>query len=419
MRILFVTPSGISSGEAITALHMAEALAAKGHRFHVLASEFTAGYFQATDPAFVSVLTNDLEENRALWKQSLAALEPQAVVFADYSLLFFEGGAPPLADDVWIAELESTPAVLMTLDHLGYAQRSVRLHFGPPHLSFHCETVRPAPECMRILLPCPIHEPRPIAGRRGEPFRYWTRPELGGGELSAIRGELTPDPAGVLVLHSAPGWAARFAAEWRLPYYAYLPAILDAHLAEVPGPVTVVSLNHGPALTPPAGSRVRFRDLAPRSKQEFERILLAADLVLTENGVSATLGKAVCGFVPAAVLANGYRLSELPSMRDPGLTEIVESMEHDRSGAVFPYDVFPIWGSEELELLKLYERNTITRGFERLEVFADETKQRMVNLLADGTPRAAMRSAQEEYASAVDLLPGPAEILEELLGVRS
>src|SRR5687768_180543 len=126
IRVLFVTPSELSSGEAVTALHMAERVVRRGGRCAVLASPFTAALLESRLGSLVTRLTSDRKGNQALWDIALRDLRPDAVVFADYPLLFFSNGITPLADDGWVASLENIDALPITLDHLGYAQRVMR-----------------------------------------------------------------------------------------------------------------------------------------------------------------------------------------------------------------------------------------------------------------------------------------------------
>src|ERR1051326_9258949 len=101
MNVLFVTPSQVSSGEAVTAFHMAEWLSAEGCRVHFLASEFTAGFIASRLGNSVTTLGSDLGPNQRTWQATLDEFRPAAVVFADYPLLAFHSGRAPLRDEAW------------------------------------------------------------------------------------------------------------------------------------------------------------------------------------------------------------------------------------------------------------------------------------------------------------------------------
>jgi hypothetical protein len=403
----------VSSGEAITAAHMARDVVAAGGTARLLATEFTARFLGGGADGAVTRLTPDLQANRRLWTTLVRDLAPHAIVFADYPLLFFPSGAAPLADDTWVDELDALDAALVTLDHLGYAQRSMTVYFGPPHLSMASATTPALPPRMQIALPSPIHEPGPVDGRRGRPFRAWIAPPaLPDGDLRDVRMRYGGDADGLLVLHSAPNWGWRAARQWGLPYYPALSGLLASALAGAGRTVTVVSVNDGDLLTPVASGEVRVRNLGGLPPAEFERVLQASDLVLTENSVSVGLGKAVCAGRPAAVLRNSHRLVDLLATGDAEGVAFARGLEAARLGSVFPFEVFPIWSRGDLEALGIHRANRFADCFEWIEVFGGvATRSALRELLLSPVVRADLSARQADYAGAVAGLPGPHDLL--------
>jgi hypothetical protein len=401
-RILFVTPSEVSSGEAVTVRHMALTLAAAGCDLRFLASAFTARLLADSFPGSVEQLGGDLGQNRRRWDEVVEGFAPEAVVFADYPFLFFENGTAPLADRGWVSGLERSRTALVTLDHLGYAQGPSTVFFGPPHLSLHSATFPELPEGMEVLLPCPCHDPSTLEGRRGVPFRYWASP----GSRPRKAGD------GLLVLHATPQWSWRLAEQFGLPYYRLLPSLLGRYLGDLDVPVTVVSVNNGALLPPSAHPDVRVVNLGPLPAPQYEELLLSCDLLLTENGVSVTMGKAVCAGVPCALLRNSFRLAELLERAAGWVRDVVLEMEAARLGSVFPYEVFPIWSREDVPLAGLLP------GCAALEVFGGEsTRHQLHRLLFDEEHRAARRAEQQAYADRVAALPAPDEALRSVLAL--
>ncbi|HEX9941274.1 MAG TPA: DUF6365 family protein [Thermoanaerobaculia bacterium] len=418
MKVLFVAPVEQGSGETITCLHMAESLTAQGHEVHFLASPFAQRLLGEHFPDRIRRLGDDLQANRRSWEEAVAELRPDVVVFADYPLLFVPTGVAPLADGPgWQEELESLDASLVTLDHFGFAQEEMALFLGPPHLSLYYQRFPAIPERMHILLPCPMHEPNPIPGRRGHPFRYWEVPlELADAARRQMRSRYLRSEDELLIFHSVPNWAWRQAAMLGLPFYRYLPAILDHYLRDLPGPVTVVSVNNGSLLQPPAGSAVRFVNLEPVSKPEFEALLFGSDLVLTENSVSIAMGKAICGLQTCAALRNSFRFLELLARLESPLKDLVLAMERERMGTVFPFNVYPAGMTEELDRIVLYRDNSLTRAFRALEIFGNgDTRRALQGLLTDEREREALRDAQREYVDRLRKLGDCTEVLERVV----
>ena len=156
MKVLFVTPVEQGSGETITSLHVAQRLAARDDEVRFLAAPFAEKFLAPHFSNRIQLLGGDQTKNRVLWDREIREFRPDAVIFADYPLLFFAGGVAPLADSSWIASLDSLDACLITLDHFGFAQEEMGMFFGPPHLSFHYQVFPAIPSRMRRLLPCPM-----------------------------------------------------------------------------------------------------------------------------------------------------------------------------------------------------------------------------------------------------------------------
>lgn len=416
MKVFIVAPVEQGSGETITCLHLAAGLEERGHQLLFLASPFASRFLGDRFPGRVRPLGPDLDANRRAWRAALAELRPDAIVFADYPLLYFPAGAAPLVGPGWREELEAADAALVTLDHFGFAQEEMELFFGPPHMSYF-QRFPAIPERMQILLPCPMHEPGPVAGRRGHPFRYWEVPlALDEGARREVRARHLLHEDELLVFHSVPNWAWRGAEMLGLPFYRHLAAILDHYLRDLPRPVAVVSVNNGSLLQAPPGAGVRFANLPPIPQPEFEALLFGSDLVLTENSVSISMGKAICGLQPCAALRNRFRFLELLQRAEEPLKGIMLAMERERPGTIYPFNAYPAGMTQELDHIVLYRDNCLTRAFRALEIFGGaETRQALQRLLLDPDEREALRAAQGEYVRRLERLGDGADVLERVV----
>ena len=418
MKVLMVTPIKQGSGETITSLHMAEDLVSQGHTVLFLASTFAQRFIVKQFPKRISLLTNDGARNRSIWKSTLRDFCPNVIVFADYPLMFFSGGTAPLAlEPGWMESLEALRVCLVTLDHFGFAQRETGLFLGPPHLGLYYQQFPPRPKKMHILLPCPMHEPGEVKGREGLPFRYWKVPlHLPEKMSSAARRQYSRSRDDLLVFHSVPSWAWRHSNALGLTFYEHLPKIFEHYFGKLRQPVTIVSVNNGRLLTSPPGSTIRIVNLGPVPKSEFESLLFGSDLMVTENKLSISLGKAICGLQPCATLKNSYRLVELMERVDGKLLEAIIAMEDARLGSVFPFEVFPTVAREQLDEIGLYRGNTITKGFWELEIYGGKNTVRAVRLmLTDTKIRARLQAGQNSYIRRLQRLRGSTEVLTHLV----
>jgi hypothetical protein len=420
LRVLFVTPSELSSGEAITALHMAERIRARGGRCACLASPFTAQFLEPRLGQRVTRLTADIRRNREAWERSLRTLRPHAVVFADYPLLFFSNAITPLADDRWVESLAALEALPITLDHLGFAQRAMSMFFGPPHLSMHGETMPELPPRMRVLLPCPMQSPDPVAGRRGTPFRFWDLPFVMSDAERRVWRRGYVDEASLLVVHTTSNWAWRIARDWRLPHYRFLSEFLAHYLGDLPAPVTVVSVNNGDLLPRSGVARVRIHNSGVLSPDTYERLLAAADLVITDNAISLTAGRAVCSLTSVALLHNPRRLIAIVDAGEPEPRRMALAMERARRGSVFPFEVFPIWSEKEIDQLGLFRENPITEAMAKVDLFGGEASRRLLHqLLTDSDRQAVLRARQAAYVERLGALPDPYDAMITALATTS
>ena len=417
MRVLIITPVEGGSGETITAVHMAENLVAKGHLVLFLASPFACLFIQERFSQQVQQFSQNGAHNRQIWNTAVEEFRPDVVVFADYPLMFFPFGVSPLVSEPgWVESLEEIDACLVTLDHFGFAQHEMGFYFGPAHLSYQYQWFPAIPERMHILLPCPMHEPGPVEGRRGEPFRYWEVP-LGvpDGLRRDVRQRYLERDDDLLVFHSVPNWAWQAAEVYNLSFYDFLPQVLDEYFGNLPKQVTIVSVNNGDLLTF-RESRARIINLDTIPKSEFEGLLFSSDLMITENKVSISMGKAVCGLQACAALINSYRLLELMDGLKERLKEIMLAMENRRPGTVFPYAVFPSGMSDMLNEIILYRGNSLTEAFCEVEIFGGEkTASTLSRLLIDPQTRDELRARQQLYVDKLRKLGDSERVLYNLV----
>ena len=209
MNVLLVTPVEVGSGETVTARYLARMLVRRGHDVLFLSSSFAAGFLRDEFAENTWILGAHGPTNVALWWEAIRTRRPDVIVFADYPLMLWRIGVAPLAREPgWVDFVLDLQIPIVTLDHFGFAQGPMGLFFGPPHLTHEYHRCEAIPERMRIMLPCPMHEPGNVPGRHGEPFRYWDVPLGISAEARTVtRRRYLRHPAELLVLHIVSNWA--------------------------------------------------------------------------------------------------------------------------------------------------------------------------------------------------------------------
>jgi hypothetical protein len=415
---LFFAPAEASSGESITAFRIASSAVDAGDTVCILVSPFAARFCPPRLASACRPLVGLPETVKTMWYDAVRDFRPEAIVFADYPLLSFSADTNLPASKDWLRDLEDLDVALFTLDHLGYAQRPGTIYFGPPHLSMYAKTMPPVPSRMRLLLPCPVQEPGPIAGRRGTPVTYRDLPlHLDGQLRRLVRRRYLDDDRDYLVVHTVPTWAWRIAQQLDLPYYELLPQLFAIYFSAHDRPVTIVSVNNGHLLGGIEDSTVRIRNIPPLAMHDYEELLLACDLMLTENAVSVSLGEAICGLIPCAVLQNSFRLSELMDRVQNPIRRILIDMEARKMGAVFPYRVFPLWRPEDVASLGILLDNSMCDGCEPVEVYGGEdTRTIITDLMIDEKYRSGLQIRQLRYLMRLKQLDRAHEAIHNEIG---
>ena len=144
-----------------------------------------------------------------------------------------------------------------------------------------------------------------------------------------------------LVVRTGSTWQSKMAEKAQLPIFDYLPDLFSYYLTGLRKPVTLVSVSSEQQLGPAAGLNiVNIPNLTPL---EFDRLLLAADVLITDNEIGYTQAKAV-GRVPSVVFVNSQTaeaiLMRLPE--DQPVGRIVREVQRDHPEAIYPHRIFPI-----------------------------------------------------------------------------
>ncbi len=417
-KILFVTPVESGSGETISALHAADRIAARGGSVAFVSSTFASRFLIPKYRDVLYVLTNSREKNGKIWMTALQKFRPDCIVFADYPLMYFSSGSARIMDREKLADhLQRLDCRLASFDHAFWGQKGRGMYFGPSHLSFCYETWPDVPESMALYLPCPMHEPRERSWRKGMAYRNWDVPRtLTAKRRRAIRAEYLEDGRKHLIFHSIPDWAVRMSRRHRLPLYKFLGEILEYHLGNLAGATTLVSVNKGKALRQTRARKLRIVNLPYLEKTAFEELQLSADLYLTENRVSLSMGKAICGLIPSVVMRNTRTYRELVNRLSGPIYTLITRMEGGRPGSIYPFDIYPSGGQREFETLGLYRENSLVDCFFDLELFdEDETPDRLQEILTDRKTRNALREKQYRYVDRVGKLPDIEQLVRKTL----
>ncbi|MCL6448795.1 MAG: DUF6365 family protein [Armatimonadetes bacterium] len=428
MKVLVLSLSEHSLGELHNAILFARQVAKAGGTVLFLA---TGNHVSYTREAGFPVLPwrKSRGENAALVREQLAAFRPEAVLLADYYNLFLE---EPVVDPEMLARLELPVA---TFDSMNFAPGPTLLEkeifresrysraFGPG--GRFSALLPPVPPEMAVLRSCPVNRPvkepgiLPVALYREHLF-------LPQGRRNGVRRRLGLDPDEKLVLLARSSWAhlavkiraMERALSTRFSYERILQHLLCLYLREAPCPVVVMGV--GPQAAFSGGEEgVRFASLPFLGMAEYQELLLAADLFVTDNITSCSAAKAAVGGVPVLVLvssltSNGDGTYRAPFPLAKEAVTLLRQWEKAVPGSIFPFRVFPFGWVRELA--PLLQNNPYLDALVTAEMFDIRgTGEKIRGLLTDEGVKNALAARQAGYRRLLQSLPGAPEALQWVL----
>jgi hypothetical protein len=184
-------------------------------------------------------------------------------------------------------------------------------------------------------------------------------------------------------------------------------------LHDFPRPITILAVNNGFLLPEVKNSRVQILNLEPVGPSQYEALLNASDLFITENRISVSLAKAIYLRKHCAVLHNSRTICDIVDCSPEPVRLLAEEMERVRLGSIFPFEVFPIWARNDLENLGIAHQGD--EIYRMIEIFGGEqSAQEFQDLLIDSSSRERMRAVQSSYLSRVQSLPSPLQVLQNV-----
>lgn len=350
MKILFLCAPSKAYGEINAAVTMANEAKARGARVWFLVSPLGAEVARPEYGETTFELTPNKHVNQVKFWRILKKIRPDLIVFSELYEILQPGKKPdcPLIDAELLRGLEYEQASLIFLDFIVHAGMLAEIAECPGCAEDWGGTLASFFQRLWVLLPCPLNEPGPVAGRRGIPFRLNSLPVLiDPDERLRVRSSILHDPDEILILRTGSTWQTKLAVERGVHLYDYLPRLFEYYLGDFPKPVTVVSISNlyqFPLAKTPQLRFVNYENLPP---SEFNRLILSCDAVITDNEISYSLSK-LTGTLPGVVLNNSYTAGDILQRERPGsfLAGLVERLETEHPGSVYPFRIYPLASDE-------------------------------------------------------------------------
>lgn len=385
MKMLFLAPSRLSRGDAAIAADLARQMPRKRFRAGFVSSTESMAQLHDLGMPTLPLTGETPQENLAILDRIMRGFRPDFLVAAD---AFAVNQSCDWSGFSLETLRERYDCPIGSIDRLGWqaADYTADLYGGE-----QVQLPRLLDGCDLLIRTCPPHAPR-----QSDPGVIHAALHRGGlyqGGLRPVAIEEASKATPVVMITNS---------EWEYdnprqsPAVAQLiealPHLLHGHLAALGRPVQVVHV--GPHPWPfPTAEQVDYRHFHKLPYPMFHARLAAADMFLTTNVLSATLGRAVLAKVPSLVLQNS------------------STVETPMLGTAHPFRVAPLGWHNLLE--PLLKDNPYRDCFATAEIFDPEaTRQAMTGLLDDST---GLKERQENFHELLAGLPEPMEALKAVL----
>lgn len=431
VRALFLCAPSRAFGEINTLIPLARGIREAGGDVWFMASPLAAAVARREFGEHTFEMSGEGPRNRIVLRRIVRKLRPDLLVFSELYEILKPQRKPdcPLLDAGMIEWLDEFQGALVFVDFIAHtpvlreiaACRRCSAHFGS-------KALRRFLRRLYVILPCPLNDPQ-SGTRHGIPYRSLQLPlDMDSDRRARVRKRIlgTEEP-GYLVLRTGSTWQSKLAEKKGLRLYRQLGQLLAYYFGDMPLPVTLLSISSAHRLhlgTRSSGFRIVNIDNVP--PPEFEDLLLACDLILTDNEIAHALCRTI-GHTPGVVLVNSYGAEELfETLRDEPIRSMARALERERPGSVFPYRVFPI-RAQPVELSDREDGtdrgpSTVRLGrmpsspFSRVEIFGGErTRTELRRLLADSAWRTRLRQEDADYIARVNRISDGVSVLHRLM----
>ncbi|GIG56156.1 hypothetical protein Lfu02_05280 [Longispora fulva] len=400
MRLLFLAPSQLSKGDAAVAADLARQIPRKRLQVGFVAAAEAMPQLHDLGMPTLPLNGSTPAENQAILDRVVRGFRPDCLIAADAFAVDQSSDWSGLTLD-GLRERYDCP--VGSIDRVGWqaTDYTADLYGGD-----RVQMPRLLDGVDLVIRPCPPHAPTGEHAEAGRPTVVYAGLHRGGLKEGGLRPVDIEVPATgaerkpvVFIANSEweyrnPRESARVAQ-----LIEALPGILHSHLAALGRPLHVVHV--GPeAWQMPIAEHIEYRHFTRLPYPMFHARLSAADLFVTTNVLSATLGRAVLAGVPALVLQNRTTVEEQAAPE--WLATAAPRLQ-----SAHPFRVAPLGWYDLLD--PLLTTSPYQGCFATGEIFdRDDVLQRMSALLDDS---AGQRQRQADFHESLADLPPPLEAL--------
>ena len=408
-KVLFIAPAYFGTGETVNAVIVAQQLRKRHIECIFIVSAYGENFVKNNNFDYF-IFTDDKRKNIEFTKEIIKKENPDVVVVADYYLFYLSKELPKF---LWIGFLEDLGVTTITFDSIGLGREfPSRNYILTPELfppRTHNILYRVPSFVETIICPSPpfnnVKNLKDVQCGRLYSDDFTTVHH----DKDNMRKELGVKDNLKLIFHPIPKWSLSTFGVSSPVYYPVLTDIVMFHLSQVDCDTHLVCVNPSHHTLYREGGRIQVQNYEFLPFDLFMKYLFSSDLVITDNLLSATIGKAILNRVPVLLLGNTYYIEDAFSLERIGtMGEDVLSLvkAHVKRSQRFP--VTPFWGAFKDD----YAARDIQKTLIQEELFNSKgIQEKMKDILTDSCTQEALRRNQDEYVREIQSLPTMADIV--------
>ena len=435
LRVLFLSLPSRAYGEINVVLPLAEDIVNQGGEVWFLASPLAARVTRQKFPERVFEMGGERGENQRTFWRIVKKYRVNVVVFAElYEILQPRRKTDcPLFNARFFSMIGDCDATLVFMDFIAHAPilqeigdcATCARPFGGLHLRSFFER-------LWVVIPCPLNEPSDVPNRSGVPYRVGCLPiPMDEEDRLRVRKRFlasSKPEEGALIVRTGSTWQAKLASEYGIPLYDHFTELLAIYLHRIKKPISLVTVSDQQQLKPDPSHKLKVVNLKNLPPADYERLILSADLVFTDNQIGYTLAKTI-GNVPGLVFVNSYDAQQVLDLEEYGspLWRLVNEMERKRPGSIYPHHIFPLPAESGIEngngngTRTAFEPETLRLGrmlsspYIKAELFGGKrTSQILQWLLDDPSSRVYLKKHDLAYIDRLNQIDDGTTVLSRL-----
>lgn len=412
MKAIFIAPGGMGSGEMITAMTVAQQLIEKGVKCSFATLKSGAQFLQGKK-FDTFIFGPDKKKNILRFQDYIKKYSPNIIIFADYYLFHIDKN---LRKFLWFGFLEDLNIPILSFDNLGLGRTypSVPFIISPecfPSRKYKIDFAVPS-WVKSIISPCP-------------PFTPCKRKDLQFGRIYDTK-KLTRyhNEGPIKIVWPIPKWSlintALDKTLDKTPYYYMVASLLMWYLKNLNAKIELFCISPQSAFFSrcliPSKIRLHLYHFLP--PDQYITLLSSSDLLVTDNIISSTIGKAVLANIPVILLTNSLKIfkngDEIKILNPKGFSLIPEFKELMR---IVIKNLEQIYGQYFYTLCdRIYKDSLFVDTFLQAEMFdAQGTKEIFQNVLFNTEFKENLKAKQNIYIKKISNIPTMSELVLEYL----